>query len=349
MSSRSVLGLVYTLQGLEAIGEDCSPVLEKYGLDPQRLDPTAEIERSRELQILSELVEHLQDPLAGLKAGAHFSLAGYGPFSMLLMTCKNAWQALHVALRYRELTYLFSELSLEPGEHTSAVVLTPPVLPAHILRFRVDGEVSGTFQLMRDMQANLGTDLLPERIDIPYETPPEATAYREHFGCPVEFDTDRARIHLRNEHLQLPFPTANDTAHRMYRAQCDQLLARRETSEAGLTERVRHYLEMFQDEYPPAAQVAATFGIAERSFRRQLNREGSSFRKLLNEVRLRKAQQYLENTSMPVEQIAERLGYEESAAFIHAFRRWAGTTPARWRRQQCAEEEPGRTMNAAKR
>ncbi len=334
MSSRSILGLVYTLQGLQDIGEDCTPVMEKYGLDPERMDPTAEIERSRELEILAELTRHLRNPLAALKAGARFSLAGYGPFTMLLMTCENAWEALRTAIEYRELTYLFSEVALEPGEGISTLVLTPPALPRDILRFRMDGEVSGTWQLMRDMQVNLGVDLLPERIEMPYPEPPEAQAYSEHFGCPVDFGSDHARIHMRNDYLHLPFPTANQTAHRMYRAQCDQLLAQRGTGNGQLSDKVRTHLEMFQDEYPSAAQVAATFGIPERSFRRRLSEEDSSFRQLLNEVRLKKAQQLLEDTRLPVEQIAERLGYEESAAFIHAFRRWAGTTPARYRREQ---------------
>ena len=338
MGTRSILGLVYTLQGLQQHGENIEPVLEKYGLDLDRLDATAEIERSRELEILTELVNHLRDPLAGLHAGASFSLAGYGPFSMLLMTCEHTWHALRTAIEYRELTYLFSEVSLEPGEHSSSLTLTPPALPPLVQRFRIDGEMSGTFKLMRDMQANLGVEASPERVDFPYPEPGQAQAYREHFGCPVRFGADRGRFHIRNEFLHLPFPTANHTAHRMYRAQCDQLLAQRASAGSGeLAEKVRTHLEMFRNRFPSADRVAATFDIPERSFRRRLRAEGTSFRRLLNEVRLDKARQYLRETSLPVEQIAEHLGYEESAAFIHAFRRWAGTTPARYRRQYSTE------------
>ena len=39
-----------------------------------------------------------------------------------------------------------------------------------------------------------------------------------------------------------------------------------------------------------------------------------------------------------VEQVALALGYAEAAAFIHAFQRWAGCTPAAWRRQQATAE-----------
>lgn len=33
------LGLMYTLQGLHELGEDVSPVLARYGLDREKLDP----------------------------------------------------------------------------------------------------------------------------------------------------------------------------------------------------------------------------------------------------------------------------------------------------------------------
>ncbi|WP_442978117.1 helix-turn-helix domain-containing protein [Saccharothrix sp. 6-C] len=39
---------------------------------------------------------------------------------------------------------------------------------------------------------------------------------------------------------------------------------------------------------------------------------------------------------MPVERIAARLGYGETAAFIHAFRRWHGTTPGDYGRRRRA-------------
>jgi AraC-like DNA-binding protein len=39
----------------------------------------------------------------------------------------------------------------------------------------------------------------------------------------------------------------------------------------------------------------------------------------------------LEDSAMPVAQIAGMLDYADASAFTRAFRRWSGTTPARWR------------------
>ncbi|MDQ8037618.1 MAG: helix-turn-helix domain-containing protein, partial [Pedobacter sp.] len=74
--------------------------------------------------------------------------------------------------------------------------------------------------------------------------------------------------------------------------------------------------------------------IPERSLRRQLSQQGHSFRALLDEVKQQKAEALLQDRRLSVEAIAQQLGYAESAAFIHAFQRWTGSTPAAFRNRQ---------------
>ena len=111
MSNRSILGLLYILRGLRELGEDIAPVLDRYGIDLNKVDPTARIERSLELKIYVEVAYRLKDPLAGLKVGTFFGFAGYGPLTMLLMTCANSYEALKIGIRYQQLTFLFGHLS----------------------------------------------------------------------------------------------------------------------------------------------------------------------------------------------------------------------------------------------
>lgn len=332
MSTRSILGMLYILRGLRELGEDIQPVLDRYGIDLDKVDPTARIERSLELKIYVEVAERLNDPLAGLKVGTFFGFAGYGPFTMLLMTCANAYEALQTGIRYQQLTFLFGHLSFEPGEKQSALVLTPIALPDKAYRFRVDGELSGTYKLVRDMQLALGVDMHAQRVEIPYDRPADADAYETHFNCPVEFGkTPDIRFWIDNAALQLRFPTADPTAQAMYKTLCDQQLVTQRHDMDLLTDKVLSHLDLFSQRFPTAAEVASAFDIAERTFRRQLSEENTSFRDLLDQVRFRKAQLLLQESTRSVENIALQLGYAESAAFIHAFQRWSGTTPAAFR------------------
>lgn len=331
MSTRSILGLIYMVQGLTQLGHDPAPVLARHGLAIDRLDPSTRIDRAHELRIYADMSESFDDPLIGLKLGNFYGLAGYGPLVMLLMTCATAWEALEVGVRYQRLTYLYGVLRLLPGEQQSALILDPMAMSHKAFRFRVDGEVSGTYKMVRDMQATMGLRVRPERVDMPYPRPPEAAAYEAHFGCPVRFGEHEARFWMRNEHLQMRLPTADANAHAMYRSLCDQQLQAQEATDATLADRVLTHLGLFGSHFPSADEVAKSFGMSERSLRRQLADDGHSFRGLLAEARYAKARQLLRQTPLPIEDIAAQLGYAESAAFIHAFKRWAGCTPREFR------------------
>src|SRR5574343_322198 len=331
MSTRSILGLIYMVQGLKQMGEDPEPVLARHGLSLAQLDPSTRIERSREMRIYADLAETGQDPLVGLRLGGFYGLAGYGPLIMLLMTCTTAYEAFQVGIRYQDLTYLFGTLRFEPGDKLSALVLKPMPMTPRAFRFRVEGEVSGTYKLGRDMQVTMGVDIHAERIDMPYPRPPEAADYEAYFGCTVRFGETEARFWLRNEHLQLRLPSADPNAHAMYRSMCDQQLVAQATSTETLAERVLTHLGLFSCSYPGAEEVARALGLSERSLRRALSEEGQSFRDLLAQARYTTAQHLLHHTTLPVEAIAQQLGYAESAAFIHAFQRWAGMSPSAFR------------------
>ncbi len=43
------------------------------------------------------------------------------------------------------------------------------------------------------------------------------------------------------------------------------------------------------------------------------------------------ARQLLENTDMPMTEIAATLDYSDASAFTHAFRGWSGTASTAWR------------------
>jgi AraC-like DNA-binding protein len=48
------------------------------------------------------------------------------------------------------------------------------------------------------------------------------------------------------------------------------------------------------------------------------------------------AKRYLHDETMPVSEIAWLLGYREVSSLTHAFKRWTGTTPQRFRSGQLA-------------
>ena len=79
--------------------------------------------------------------------------------------------------------------------------------------------------------------------------------------------------------------------------------------------------------------MASTLDISTRTLKRRLAASGTTFQRLRDEIQFDLARQLLRNTTIPTGQIASIVGYSESSAFNRAFRRWAGVSPARWRRR----------------
>jgi transcriptional regulator GlxA family with amidase domain len=70
------------------------------------------------------------------------------------------------------------------------------------------------------------------------------------------------------------------------------------------------------------AAIAKLLEVSDRSLRRQLRKQGISFRGLLDEIRMQIALKYLRTTRLANEDIALALG------FRRAFRRWTNKSPS---------------------
>lgn len=335
MTLRSILALTFTVEQLHQHYQlDTEAILARHGLQQAHLDANATISQADELAILAEFADQIQhDPLAAITIGSTFGLSSYGAFAMMLMSCSSVYEAFALGIKYQQLSYLFSELDYQLNGGTVLLRLKPYRLPDHLLRFIVDRDVAGTWHFLNMMQTMLGQQLKPLAVYMPYPQPEEALAYRDKFQCPVEFGRDEAAFVLPAEVLRLPFPGGNSTALALYRSQCDEILKRRsQVRTEALSERLQQYLSMFSQRFPAIKECAATFALSERQFRRLLSDEGQSFQLILDRVRSEKACHLLLNSSTSVEQIGLLLGYSEAAGFIHAFKKWQGMTPAKYRK-----------------
>jgi AraC-like DNA-binding protein len=80
-----------------------------------------------------------------------------------------------------------------------------------------------------------------------------------------------------------------------------------------------------------ADNVALLCGIHARTLRKRLTAEGTSFQQLVGRTRFELAKQLLENTQLPISEIASALHLADVAVFSRAFRKWSMTSPRDWR------------------
>ncbi|NLZ87705.1 MAG: AraC family transcriptional regulator, partial [Gammaproteobacteria bacterium] len=91
---RSVLSLMYLIQGMRKAGIDVDQKLQNIGLRVDAFDPGSIIHPSLEHDVLKVVGQEIEAE-QGLLIGQHYALAGYGPLLMLLVTSPTVRDALH--------------------------------------------------------------------------------------------------------------------------------------------------------------------------------------------------------------------------------------------------------------
>lgn len=327
-AANSLLGLGALFAEMAEQGVGAEALLQGTGLDAHQLvDPQARISQQQKLTIFRNVRRRTAVPEVGLRAGARQRLSDFGVYGYALVSSRTFGDAVMLGIKH--------------------VRLAGPVLEK---RFRIDGD-SAVF-VGHDV-LDLG-DVLPlatefwfasihklatcvlegpmpsRRLLLPYARPPYAQAYERLFGCPVDFDAGVMEWHFDAAVLRVPCPNANPITAGVCLQFCERMLESL-PDETDLSRRIRTACLNSRGEFPNADAMAARLGLSVRTLHRRLAEQGQHYQRIVDEVRRSLAIEFLENTSLPVEEIAGRVGFSEASNFRKAFRKWTGHAPAHFR------------------
>ncbi|MEP5622840.1 MAG: helix-turn-helix transcriptional regulator, partial [Hyphomicrobiales bacterium] len=90
-------------------------------------------------------------------------------------------------------------------------------------------------------------------------------------------------------------------------------------------------------------KIAEKLGMSQRAIQRLLEKEGTTFRKLNEEIRKSAAERYLRSSNLPMKEIAYLLGFSELSTFSRAVKLWFGNPPRRVREMLINSRIPSQT------
>ena len=170
----------------------------------------------------------------------------------------------------------------------------------------------------------------PLRATLSYPAPAHARRYERFLECPVTFDAPACELHFDARILGRPTQLAHKLTSTLMQAACERLIGQAKSS-AGLSGQVYRIL-MAAPERPLTLQAVATaVQTHERTLRRKLASEGTSFGEIVDDVRASLSLEYLRHTKMRTDDIAAAVGFSDAANFRRAFRRWTGKPPSAFR------------------
>ncbi|WP_220813538.1 AraC family transcriptional regulator [Pseudomonas paralcaligenes] len=270
----------------------------------------------------------------GLRLGGYYHVSDYGMAGLALMSAETLGDALKVVRAYMLLFNPdIADIRVEhstPGEIRIAISLNaPPGWSGQARQFHANVLASAAHNLFNEL---MGRRLSGMGLTLPAGLG-DTRAYASHFHMPVRSCGSDIVFHLPAAALGWGIPTANpavfQTALSLASESFNQLL---ESEMGGMRQRVAALLASLPERYPDIGQIARHLRLTERTLRRRLAEEGSSYRQILDEARLARARELLERTPLSTEQIAELLGYADASSLRQAFRRWTGVTVNEYRR-----------------
>jgi len=320
------------VDGAASEGVPRAALLEGLGLTDSALAaPDGRVEVHRLLDAWAFVMRELRDPAVPIRLGARVTLADYAVFGFATMTGGTGREVLARAARLHALLTDSAKLDVhEEGAHaTVRWTRRGPLTLGHRVanEFALAGVVRAASQILR-------REVKPHQVSFRHEAPTDTRAHEAFFGCDLRWSGEHDEVVLARALLD-EVPALSDDALSSYLLDHAEAKLRDLGVDGTWRSRVeRAVLRRLPEGTATVTQVARDLGTSERTLRRALTTEATSYEAVLRETREARARVLLERTEHTLLAIALELGFADAAAFSHAFKRWTGDSPRDLRRRR---------------
>ncbi len=316
---------------------DPAPLLRKAGL------PTVEqITQQRRLpaagqgRFLEYAAEALDDTALGLHLAKHANPREVGLLFYAVSAARNVSEALALLARYSRIMSESIRLRLERTPDGLLVEIIFSGMSRHRSRQVIE---FGLAIMVRALREITGREFKLSRFACVNARNSDVREFERFFGCKVEFGAPSDVVMYSNEVAGLPLVTHDPHLLETLRPFCDEAARARHTLVGTLRASVENEIQRLLPHRKAQAEIVAkTLGLSVRTLSRRLAGEQTNFAEVVDQLRRSLALQYLKEPGFTLAQIAWLLGYEGSASFNHAFKRWTGKAPTSMRNEGAAAQ-----------
>jgi len=171
------------------------------------------------------------------------------------------------------------------------------------------------------------SETMLRQVHFTHPDPGYADEYARVFCCPVTFGAAWNAIAYDPRLLAMPIQLQPRFAFGIFSQHADALLKELESTRStrGRVERllmpILHKGEVSMD------AVAGAMALSRQTLFRKLKAEGTTFEKVLDDLRRALALSYLRGRKVSVNEVAYLVGFSDATSFSRAFKRWTGKSP----------------------
>ena len=317
---------------LRDLGADPAEIFARAGVAPGLLDDPENVIGFAALgHLLSVCAEETRCAHFGLLVGQQAGLSSLGLLGFLAQHSPSVGAALRDLIRHLRIhdRGAVPTLSAQGGVAALGYAIYQPDVEG--IQQIYDGAVAIILNIMRGL---CGPTWRPTEVLFAHRPPSDPGPYLRLFQAPVRFNAEQSALVFPAAWLKQPRPGADPALRRLLEEQVEAIEGRSRGDFVGQVSRLLR-ATVPAGQYS-MARVAELLSMHRRTLNRRLDACGTTFQTLVEEVRFGIARQLLEDTDLPLSQVAATVGYSDVSAFTRAFRRWSGTSPGAWRRTRAA-------------
>lgn len=318
------------LSGVAGRGESCDPYLDDAGIAGELLtQPGARVTLEQYVALFRSLNERRGDTMLGFLSRPlrHGSLA---------IIVRAGVSATDLAGAMRRAAHAFNLLQ----DDIDLVPVREGSLAGMALRFKDPARRWPNFlhevllRVFWRLLAWLAGGRLPaRRFDLAFPSPGYAASYGAIFPATLRFDCTESAVWFDARELATPVRRDESAVHSfLVNSQASVIVPR--PDDDAISARLRTLLQQAQPEWPALADCAQALHMSSATLQRHLARDGTSFQALKDELRRDLAIHRLNTSRVPLAALASELGFADCASFQRAFKKWTGSAPGPYRRQQ---------------
>ncbi len=294
--------------------------------------------------IFCQLQQKMPDKPVGLMLGQHGSLGELGLDGQIAQHCDSLRHAHQMYIHYRTMTRPGKvHLETNTEAQTDSLVINP--------FFHEDLVLSDESRLVYPLTLGLnifreilgGPRLNVHSVHLMLTGDRFRAEYEEFFGGTVHFNCPDNRLVFHSADFDRPIRAAVPET----RPFLEQLAMSQKAHVAGGKNETDNFIELVQEELRKAIltedfeqnTIARRMCIGPRTLQRRLKEHNLTFRVLTENVQEKLALEFLLKTDLSVQEIAFKIGYQQSASFHRAFKRWTGKSPNAVRAER-ADQKP---------
>ncbi len=309
---------------IQANGMDSEDLFKKGGIDPALLKKPQARVSCRKMNHLWELVsQEMTDPSFAVHAGEYWHPSHLNALGYTWLVSATLKESLEKLVRYSRVLSETLTLSLKQTDQGADLVYhyhpdTPP---------QPDRRVAALSVILAMCRINCGKDLAPLQVAFAIDHPPCLETFHTYFRSRIDFLCEQDSMTFARKDLERPLPSANSLLAKMNDQVIADYLALLDTG--SLAQQVKSGItQILSSGRVTDDRIAKKLNMSVRSLQRQLQKDGTTFRSLLDETREEIALGYIKDSSVRLEEIAFLTGFSEYSSFSRAFKRWTGSTPS---------------------